>query len=352
MRGALMNTRGIADCTQVELNKYTQQLGNTPMEAIYLVIEGMTRKIHLKLESENPTGSVKDRTGYGLIQALEAQNLLSQGSVVVESSSGNLGVALSCLCRVKGYTFIAVIDPKTTQENLAKMQAYGAHIEMVHQPDENGGYLLSRLERVRELCRSSHGYVWTDQYSNPANPQIHYLSTGPEIYRQMHGRVNALFMAVSTGGTLAGVARFFREVSRSTTIIGVDAHGSVVFGTPPAPRKLTGIGSSRPSSFITRDLYDLHMLVMDEEAFAFCRALWETKGIKVGGSSGAVLAACAKYLQAHPEVTDVVCVCADSGDNYANSIFNDDWVQMQGLDLSKERLGPVQDIACRSANFR
>src|SRR5260370_32660408 len=143
LRGALMNTRGIADFTQVELNKYVQQLGNTPMEAIYLVIEGMTRKIHLKLESENPTGSVKDRTGFGLIQALEAQNLLSQGSLVVESTSGNLGVALTSLCRIKGYTFIAVIDPKTTQENLAKMQAYGAHIEMVHQPDENGGYLLS-----------------------------------------------------------------------------------------------------------------------------------------------------------------------------------------------------------------
>lgn len=345
-----MDTRGIADLTPVELNKHAQQLGNTPMEAIYLVIEGVTRKVQLKLESENPTGSVKDRTGYALIQALEAQGLLCHRSVVVESTSGNLGVALSFLCKLKGYTFIAVIDPKTTQENIAKMQALGAHIEMVHQPDENGGYLLTRLERVRELCQGSHECVWTDQYSNPANPHIHYLSTGPEMYRQMHGRVHALFLAVSTGGTLAGVARFFREVSRSTTIIGVDAQGSVIFGTPAAPRKLTGIGSSRPSSFITRDLFDLHMLVGDEEAFAFCRALWETTGIKVGGSSGAVLAACARYLQAHPEVTEVVCLCADGGDNYNNSIFDDDWVLKQGLDLSQERLGPVQDIACRPAN--
>ena len=97
-------------------------------------------------------------------------------------------------------------------------------------------------------------------------------------------------------------------------------------------------------------MFDLHMLVGDEEAFAFCRALWETTGIKVGGSSGAVLAACARYLQAHPEVTEVVCLCADGGDNYNNSIFDDDWVLKQGLDLSQERLGPVQDIACRPAN--
>jgi cysteine synthase A len=269
---------------------------------------------------------------------------LNKKSVVVESTSGNLGVALSFFCKLKGYEFVAVVDPKTTQENLAKMQALGAQITMVDQPDKNGGYLLSRLERVRELCQRYDTYVWTNQYANPANPQIHYMSTAPEIYRQMHGEVDALFIAVSTGGTLAGVGRFFREVSPTTSIIGVDAHGSVIFNTPPAPRKLTGIGSSRPSSFLTPDLYNQHLLVKDEEAFAFCRALKDATGINVGGSSGAVLAACAKYLQAHPLVENVVCVCADSGDNYTNSIFNDDWLQKQGLTIRQEHLGPVQEI--------
>lgn len=269
---------------------------------------------------------------------------MRSGSVVIESTSGNLGVALSFLCKLKGYRFIAMIDPKTTQENIAKMQALDAQIDMVQQPDENGGYLLSRLRRVRELCERFDTYVWTDQYSNPANPYIHYLSTGPEIYRQMYGKVDALFIAVSTGGTLAGISRFFREVSPSTAIIGVDAYGSVIFGTPPAPRKLTGIGSSRPSSFITRDLHDRSILVRDEDAFTFCRALWDTTGIKVGGSSGAVLAACARHLHDHPELTNVVCVVADSGDNYTNSIFNDEWLRKQGLDLSVEHLSPVQDI--------
>ncbi|HEX3639927.1 MAG TPA: pyridoxal-phosphate dependent enzyme [Ktedonobacteraceae bacterium] len=342
-----MDVTAIADLAPVELNKLAQQLGNTPMEPIYLVIGGIARKIHLKLESENPTGSVKDRTGYGLIQTLEAQGRLKKGSILVESTSGNLGVALSFLCKLKGYKFIVVVDPKTTQENLTKMQKLGAEIDMVHQPDEVGGYLLSRLARVRELCESSPTYVWTNQYSDPANPHIHYLNTGPEIYRQMHGEVDALFVAVSTGGTLAGIGRFFREVSPATSIIGVDAHGSVIFGTPPASRKLTGIGSSKSSSFITRDLYSSHMLVRDEEAFAFCRALSQATGIKVGGSSGAVLAACAKYLLVHPEVKNIVCVCADGGDNYANSIFSDGWIQKQGLNLSKEDLEPVQDIVSK-----
>lgn len=339
-----MDATAIGDLAPIDLHRLAQRLGNTPIQPVYFVIGGIARKVYLKLESENPTGSVKDRTGYGLIQGMEAQGLLDKRSVVIESTSGNLGVALSFFCKLKGYGFIAVVDPKTTQENLAKMQALGAQIEMVDQPDENGGYLLSRLQRVQELCQQSPRYVWSNQYANPANPHIHYMSTGPEIYRQMHGHIDALFMAVSTGGTLAGVGRFFREVSPATTIIGVDAHGSVVFGTPPAPRKLTGIGSSRPSSFITSDLYDQHMLIKDEEAFAFCRFLRAHTGLKVGGSSGAVLAACAKYLQAHPEVNNPVCICADSGDNYTNSIFNDDWIQQQGLIVTKDRLGPVQEI--------
>jgi cysteine synthase A len=296
------------------------------------------------LESANPTGSVKDRTGYSLIQALEQRQILNKRSIILESTSGNLGVALSFWCKVKGYTFVAVVDPKTTQENLAKIQTLGGEIEMVKTPDKQGGYLLSRLQRIQELCARSDAYVWTDQYENMANPLIHFRTTGPEIYNQMHGNVDALFIAVSTGGTLAGVGHFFREVSPATALISVDAYGSVIFGTPSAPRKLTGIGSSRTSSFLTSNLSDVFMQVRDEEAFAFCRALREATGILVGGSSGAVLAACARYLQVHPEMQHVVCLCADGGENYATSIFHDEWLCQQHLHLSKEHLKPVQAI--------
>ena len=155
-----MDAAKIASTPPDELSKLLARPGNTPMESIYL-----------KMESQNPTGSVKDRTAYGLIQSLETQGRLHPDAVVVESTSGNLGVALSFLCKIKGYRFIAVIDPKTTLENIEKMQTLDAEIEMVEQPDENGGYLLSRLRRVRELCERNENYIWTDQYSNPANPR-------------------------------------------------------------------------------------------------------------------------------------------------------------------------------------
>jgi N-(2-amino-2-carboxyethyl)-L-glutamate synthase len=344
MEALLMNATSIAELTPVQMHRLVDQIGNTPIEPIYLVIEGRVRKVHLKLEGANPAGSVKDRTGYALVQDLEQRGLLRKGSVVIESTSGNLGVALAFICWAKGYTFLAIVDPKTTQENLAKMQALGAVIELVDQPDANGGYLLSRLVRVQEFCQLSDKYVWTDQYSNAANPHIHYTSTGPEIYCQLNGKVDAVFAAVSTGGTLAGIGRFFRQVSPTTRIIGVDARGSVVFGTPPGPRKLTGIGSSRHSSFLSKEMYDTHLLVGDEEAFAFCHALHAATGIKVGGSSGAVLAACASYLHTHPEMEHVVCICADNGENYTSSIFNDQWLQQHGISFSQQHLDPVQDI--------
>src|SRR5579884_1594246 len=351
METLLMDSESMAELTTARLQELVGQIGNTPLEPIVMVIDGRMRRVHLKLEGVNPAGSVKDRTGYALVEDLEVRGLLRAGSIVVESTSGNLGVALAFVCRAKGYAFLAVVDPKTTQENLAKMRALGAVIDLVDTPDASGSYLLSRLARVKELCDRSDEYAWTDQYANAANPYIHYATTGPEIYRQLDGKVDAVFAAVSTGGTLAGIGRFFRSASPNTSIVGVDARGSVVFGTPPGARKLTGIGSSRRSSFITGDVYDTYLLVGDEEAFAFCHALYSATGIKVGGSSGAVLAACARYLQDHPELERVVCLCADSGENYNSSIYDDCWLREHGIALSQHHLDPVQDILPAMARY-
>lgn len=328
-----MDIAEIMELTPAELNQLALQIGNTPIHALDLLIHGSPQRIYLKLEGANPTGSMKDRTAYALVRQAEEQGLLTRGGGIVESTSGNLGVALAFLCRARGYHFIGVIDPKTTRENILKMRTLGAKLEMVEQPDCNGGYLYSRIARVQELCRLYDHYIWTNQYENPANFRIHYSRTGPEIYQQMQGNVDVIFAPVSTGGTLAGIGQFFREKSPSTRIIGVDAHGSVIFGTPPGPRLLTGIGSSRPSSFLSENLYDEYMLARDEEAFACCRSLSAETGIKVGGSSGAVLSACRRYLQTHPNPGRVVCVCADRGENYASSIFNDEWIREKHLNL-------------------
>lgn len=322
----------IVALSPAEGERLLQQGGETPLQPVCLRSGQYERRVYLKLEGENPTGSMKDRTACSLVHRLEEQGCLRQGATIVESTSGNLGVALSFIARARGYRFIAVVDPKTTPENLEKMRSLGAQIEMVDQPDVCGGYLLSRLQRVQELCQRSSEYIWTDQYNNPANPYIHYTQTGPEIYRQMQGQVDAVFVPVSTGGTLAGIGRFFREASPDTQVIGVDAYGSVIFGTPPAPRKLTGIGSSRPSSFLHQGLYDTHMLVKDEEAFLLCRTLYATTGVMVGGSSGAVLAACVRHLVARPELERVVCVCADRGQSYASTIFDNGWIEQFRFD--------------------
>jgi 2,3-diaminopropionate biosynthesis protein SbnA len=335
------------DLPSVELSNRVHTIGKTPLHPIQMRIKGKLRTISLKLESENPTGSMKDRTGFGLIQDLEERGKLHPSSIVIESTSGNLGVALALICKVKGYQFIAVVDPKTTHENIAKMEALGARIDVVCQPDENGGYLLTRLARVQELCAQDQRYVWTDQYANLANPRIHYVSTGPEIYQQMRGKIDVIFAPVSTGGTLAGIGRYLREVNPSITVVGVDAHGSVVFGAAPAARRLTGIGSSRRSIFITDDLYDHAIHVRDEEAFAFCHALYEKTGLKLGGSSGCTLFACAHFLADHPDMRDIVCVCADSGENYRTTIFDQTWIQTLNVGFFEQELSRALQIMSR-----
>jgi 2,3-diaminopropionate biosynthesis protein SbnA len=344
----MVEMEAILRMTPSALSSRINWIGNTSLKSIYLNVDGIARKVHLKLEGENPAGSVKDRTAIALIEHVEAQKQIKNESVIIESTSGNLGVALALICRARGYQFLSVVDPKASRENIMRMRALGADIEQVHEADASGGYLLARLRRVQELCRQSDRYIWTNQYANAANPRVHYSSTAPELYRQMNGRVDAVFVAVSTGGTLAGMGRFFREKSPTTRMIGVDAKGSVVFGGQPGPRRLTGIGSAQQSNFITSNSYDEHVLISDEEAFACCRLLMEMTGISVGGSAGAVLAACVKYLRRHPTVQRVACLCADRGENYSSTIYSDEWIKQQGLRFSSECLEGLHDISLRA----
>lgn len=322
-----------------DLRALLPHIGRTPVSAIRLHTGGAAIDVWLKLESANPGGSCKDRTALSLIEDLERRGLLDPQSMIVESTSGNLGVALAFICRAKGYRFTAVVDPKAPAEIVARMSRLGAVIDKVDEPDGTGGYLLTRLARVRELCATSARCVWPDQYSNLQNPEIHCRTTAPEMWQQMDGCVDAVFVAVSTGGTLAGVSRFFRDIAPATRIVGVDAVGSVIFGTPPGPRKLNGIGSSRPSTFLKPADYDAHLLVSDADAFGMCQLLQRDLGLSVGGSSGAVLAACARYVCEHPEIRRPVCICADGGANYASTIFNESWLEANAIAAPRHPAG-------------
>jgi N-(2-amino-2-carboxyethyl)-L-glutamate synthase len=290
------------------------------------------RRVFLKLEGCSLAGSVKERTARSLIHRHRMAGRLGPGATLVESTSGNLGVALALIARACEFRFVAVVDPRTTPENVEKMRLLGAEIVTVDEPDDSGGYLLTRLRRVAEIVEDIPGAQWSNQYGNPANPRAHLTGTAPELFDQMRGRLDALFVAVSTCGTLAGLGRFFRRHSPHTRIVAVDAVGSAVFGAAPATRRLVGIGSSRRPDFDIAGLYDDVVHVTDEEAFATCRELDASCGLSVGGSSGAVLAACGRYLDDAPELQRVVCLCPDSGVSYRSTIWNDAWLRSCGLD--------------------
>ena len=310
--------------------KLGSRASQTPMVEVEAVVSGRARRVRLKLDGANRWGSTKDRTAVGLLDALEAAGELAPGATVVESSSGNLGVALAALTRERGYGFVAVVDPRVPQWSLDAMRGLGAGVEMVEEPDLHGGYLLARLRRVQRLVETE-GFVWTDQYRSPANPAVHRAETGPELWRQTADACDAVFVAVSTGGTLAGVSRYLRDVSPETRVVAVDVVGSVALGGAPGPRLLTGIGSARPSDFVRQRDYDVCAHVTTEEAVAHCRGLAAATGVRVGGSSGAVLAAWARLLDSGESCEKAACLCPDGGGTYEDTIYDDDWLHAHGV---------------------
>jgi 2,3-diaminopropionate biosynthesis protein SbnA len=307
------------------LHKLRTSIGRTPLARIVVRIDGTPRDVHLKLESANPYGSLKDRTAWSLVQSIGLERL-RHSPALVASTSGNLGLALAAIARLAGVRFIAVVDPCLPPGICREMRAQGAQLETVSAPDPQGGYLGSRLRRVQELCTAMPGCLVADQYCSSANPAAHLLTTAPEIQQQMNGAVDAIFVAVSTGGALAGIARYFRAHNPAVRLIAVDAVGSVVFTDAAGPRRLTGIGSSRKSAFLSRELYDNVVMIPDAQAFAVCRSLHDATGIAVGGSGGAVLAACCQVLAAHPRIRWPVCLIPDGGYRYRETIYSDEWV--------------------------
>jgi 2,3-diaminopropionate biosynthesis protein SbnA len=302
-----------------QLRALTTRIGDTPLVPFELRL-GLPHRLHLKLEGHNPGGSSKDRAALRIIDEYERAGRIRPGSVIVDSTSGNFGASMAWICRARGYRFHAVTDPHATQENLARMRSLGATVEIVDTRDESGGYLLTRLRRVDELVRTGQADVCSDQYTNPANPDSHRLTTGPELSNQL-AEPAAVFICASTGGTLAGISRHVRGHWPTSRVVAVDGEGSCLFGGTPGPRRINGLGSSRPSRFLSPDLYDEVVRVSAAQATGYCWEMLERHGLALGGSSGAVLAAAVCWLASAREPLSVVCVCPDHGDLYRTSIF-------------------------------
>ena len=312
--------------------------GNTPVVPLGLVVGGRRVTFHLKIEAANPTGSIKDRTAWSILTDLRDRGALRSDSIIVDSSSGTFGAALGYAGLRLGYDVSIVVDPNLSPELDLKLIECGVVPERVRRPDANGNYLASRLARVKELCALSDRYVWANQYGNEAAPRAHIVGTGPEMFAQMDGSIDAVFVAVSTCGTLSGLARYIRQSLPETQIIAVDAVGSVVLGGPPGQRLLTGIGSHRSPDFPLDGLVDGRAYVTDRDAFWTCWAVHRTVGLHLGGSSGAVLHAAAQYA-AERDIGRVVCVCPDTGRNYLSTFYSPRWLRSRGMLLAGDLMG-------------
>ncbi|MEV4438840.1 pyridoxal-phosphate dependent enzyme [Streptomyces sp. NPDC049577] len=300
----------------------------TPVVALHLSVDGCPGTLWLKLESHNPHGSVKGRTAVALWE--DVADRVDPAHGIIESTSGNLGLALAAVAASHSVPFTAVVDPRSSASLIDAVGALGGRVVVIDRPDGAGGYLLSRLAHIRERLAAEPGLVWPDQYGNPANPAVHTRETAPELWAQTGGRPVSVLVAVSTGGTLAGFRDYVAATRPAWELIGVDVTGSAALGGPAGRRVLSGIGASRPSTFLPGG-YRPAVLVPPQEAVSACLWLAESTGVGVGGSSGALIATALRLLRRPTPPTDVACLCPDGADRYLDSVYSASWRERNGM---------------------
>jgi len=309
-------------------------IGNTPLIRLTRALDDCSFNLFAKLEGFNPGGSVKDRPAMTILRKGIATGEIGPKTVIVESSSGNMGIGLAQACRYLGLKFICVVDPKTTMQNIRLLEAYGAKVDLVSQPDpETGEFLPARLNRVRGLLSEIEDVFWPNQYSNMQNAAAHHR-TMDEIVKACHGKLDYLFCATSTCGTLRGCVDYVREHGLATRVVAVDAVGSVIHGGHRGKRLLPGHGASLVPDLYEADLaYDcIH--VTDSDCVIGCRRLAAREAVLVGGSSGAVFMAASRARHMIPPNSNCVLIFADRGERYLDTIYSDDWVTEHFGDIS------------------
>lgn len=289
------------------------------------------KRFYIKIEGLNPGGSIKIKTACSLIESAEHDVADLSNVRFIESTSGNLGVALSIICAAKNYELTCVTDPNCSEAAAGAMRALGAEVIVVRRRDANDGFLGSRIAYIRQELAADPDLFWLNQYANPSNPAAHEKSTAPQVMAAFK-KVDYLFVGVGTGGTLMGCAKYFRRRSPSTRIIAVDAAGSVSFGSDPATRHIPGIGTSRQPELLDRHAPDEVLLVPEWETVRECRWLARHTGLLTGGSTGSVMAAVRRRAASIAPNSTVVAVAPDLGERYLNSVYDDRWVIDCGLE--------------------
>ena len=310
-------------------------IGNTPLVKLSRIFEDSPFELFAKLEGLNPGGSAKDRSALNLLKAAMKEGKVRPNTVIIESSSGNLGIGLAQVCCYYGLRFICIVDPKTTQQNIQIIKAYGAEIDLVSEPDPiTGEFLQARIDRAKALLRSIKDSFWPNQYANPANVEAHYHTTMPEIVTALNGKLDYLFCATSSCGTVRGCSEYARDHKIKTKIVAVDAVGSVIFGGKPGKRLIPGHGASRRPELFTTAMADEYIRVTDLDCVVGCRRLLRKEAILVGGSSGGVLTAIGKFKRRIRPGTVCVAILHDRGERYLDTVYSDDWVTEHFGDVS------------------
>ncbi|HYU31238.1 MAG TPA: 2,3-diaminopropionate biosynthesis protein SbnA [Thermoanaerobaculia bacterium] len=303
-------------------------IGRTPLIRLRRFLPTARFELFAKLEALNPGGSIKDRPALAILEDALDSGAIGPQTLVIESSSGNMGIGLAQACRYHGLRFLCVVDPKTERANLRILRAYGAEIELVEEPDPvSGEFLPARLDRVRQLIARNPNAFWPDQYANLKNPGSHYETTMREVATALGGRVDFLFVATSTCGTVRGCAEYLRDHGLSTRVVAVDAVGSLIFSDVRAKRLVPGLGAGLRPPLCDISLIDECVHVTDLDCVVGCRRLVAREAILAGGSSGGVLSAVEKLKDRIPEGAVCVAILPDRGERYLETVFSDEWVR-------------------------
>lgn len=326
-------------------------IGNTPLVRLTGFDTGIC-EVFLKLESQNPGGSIKDRIGIAMIEAAERSGRLQPGGTIVEATAGNTGIGLALGAAIKGYELVLVIPDKMSPEKMAHAKALGARIEL-SRSDVSAGHPMFYKDMALRITRSMPGAFYVDQFGNEANPAAHERTTGPEIWRQMEQRVDAVVCGIGSGGTMTGLSRFFARVQPELEMVLADPEGSALAGIVRTGQPgacgsyaVEGIGSATLPAIADISRVKHAYSISDRESFETARNLLRRTGILAGSSSGTLLAAALRYCQEQREPKRVATFVCDTGAKYLSKMYNDYWMLDQGY-MERPATGNLRELIAR-----